>query len=172
MVCPSAVTHPTGPSATPLPALRIPHVARAESGMNGAARKGCQKSPRTAFSLPLSLPAETGAYKSEEGKLRIFIDVMRKAPGHVATIVFVAISIAVALTAAAVVASLVGRVERLESDLGTAQAKIVELSASLSRLSTNVDTADRSIKSLRSDLDHPRVRPLASTLDATVRPPQ
>jgi hypothetical protein len=104
--------------------------------------------------------------------VRIFIAWLGRAPGRVATIVFVAISVAVVLTAAAVVASLAGRVGRLESDLGTAQAKIVGLTASLSRLSANVDTADRSIKSLRSDLDHPRVRPLTSTLDGAAHSPQ
>jgi predicted PurR-regulated permease PerM len=104
--------------------------------------------------------------------VRIFIASLGRTTGRVATIVFVAISVVVVLSAAAVVASLVGRVERLESDLGTAQTKIVQLTASLSRLSANVDTADRSIKSLRSDLDHPRVRPLTSTLDVAARPPQ
>jgi hypothetical protein len=104
--------------------------------------------------------------------VRIFIASLERVPGRVATIVFVAISVVVVLSAAAVVASLVGRVERLESDLGTAQAKIVGLTASRSRLSANVDTADRSIKSLRSDLDHPRVRLLTSALDGAARPPQ
>jgi hypothetical protein len=109
-------------------------------------------------------PART---KFGEGELPIFIDVMGRVPSRVAIIVF----IAAALTGAVVVAGLAGRVEKLESDLGTAQAKIVELTASLSRLSANVDAADRSIKSLRSDLDHPRVRPLASIPDAAARPP-
>ena len=108
--------------------------------MNGAARKSCQKSPRTALSLPLSRPVETGADKFGEGELRIFIDVLGKKPGRVATIVFVAISVVLAVTAA----SLAGRVERLESEL----------------------------KLLKSDLDHPRVRPLASTLGEAARPPK
>ena len=64
------------------------------------------------------------------------------------------------------ISSLIGRVAKLESDLGKAQARIVELAASQSRLSASIDVADRSIKSLKSDLDHPRVRPLASILDA------
>lgn len=64
-----------------------------------------------------------------------FLGRLRRAPGIVAMIV--AISSAAALTAAVVVSSLVVRIEKLESDL----------------------------KSLRSDLDHPRVRPLASILN-------
>jgi len=80
-------------------------------------------------------------------------------------IVVVALSATAALTAAVAVSSLVARIEKLESDLGRAQTKLVELTASQSRLSASVDTADRSIKSLRSDLDHPRVRPLASILN-------
>jgi len=94
-----------------------------------------------------------------------FLGTLRKASGKVAVIIAVAISATAALTAAVVVSSLVARIEKLESDLGRAQTKLVELTASQSRLSASVDTADRSIKSLRSDLDHPRVRPLASILN-------
>jgi hypothetical protein len=54
-----------------------------------------------------------------------------------ATIVAIAILIVAALGGAVVVSSLIGRIEKLESDL----------------------------KSLRSDLDHPRVQPLASIVD-------
>ena len=91
-----------------------------------------------------------------------FLGTLRKAPANVAMIIAVAASTAAALTAAVAASSLVSRVEKLESDLGRAQSKLVELTASQSRLSASIDTADRSIKSLRSDLDHPRVRPLAS----------
>jgi hypothetical protein len=80
-----------------------------------------------------------------------------------ATIVAIAILIVAALGGAVVVSSLIGRIEKLESDLGKAQAGIVALAASQSKLSASIDMADRGIKSLRSDLDHPRVRPLAST---------
>jgi hypothetical protein len=59
------------------------------------------------------------------------------------------VSITAALTAAVVVSSRIARVAKLESDLGTAQAKIVELTASHSRLSASIDTANRSIMSLR-----------------------
>jgi hypothetical protein len=104
--------------------------------------------------------------------LGIFIDVTRRTPGRVVTIMSVAISMAVVLAAGVTVTSLIGRVERLESDLGTARLKIDELTASLSRLSANVDTAGRSIRSLRADFDHPRVRPLASIHDQAARPPQ
>jgi len=94
-----------------------------------------------------------------------FLGRLRSTPGKVAMIVVVALSATAALTAAVAVSSLVARIEKLESDLGRAQTKLVELTASQSRLSASVDTADRSIKSLRSDLDHPRVRPLASILN-------
>ncbi|HEV7982837.1 MAG TPA: hypothetical protein VGP86_08065 [Xanthobacteraceae bacterium] len=94
--------------------------------------------------------------------MQSFLGTLRKAPGYVALIIAVAMSTTAALTAAIVVSSLVGRVEKLESDLARAQTKLVELTAAQSRLNASIDTADRSIKSLRSDLDHPRVRPLAS----------
>jgi len=55
----------------------------------------------------------------------------------IATIIAVATFIVVALSGAVVISRLISRVEKLESDLGP----------------------------LRSDLDHPRVRPLASILD-------
>ncbi len=41
------------------------------------------------------------------------------------------------------ISSLIGRVEKLESDLGKAQARIVELAASESRLGASIDAADR-----------------------------
>ena len=94
-----------------------------------------------------------------------FLAMLTRASG-VATIIALATLIVVALGGAVVISSLIGRVEKLESDLGKAQARIVELAASQSKLSASIDMADRSIKSLRSDLDHPRVRPLASILDA------
>jgi septal ring factor EnvC (AmiA/AmiB activator) len=95
-----------------------------------------------------------------------FIGTPGKAPG---TIIAIAASIAAALTAVVLVSSLIARIEKLETDLQTAQAKIVELTASQSRLSTSIDTANRSIKSLRSDFD-PQVRPLASIIDPGSRP--
>ena len=84
---------------------------------------------------------------------------------RVATIFALTMLVIAALSGGVVISSLIGRVEKLESDLGRAQARIVELAASQSRLSLSIDAADRSIKSLRSDLDHPRLRPLASILD-------
>jgi len=57
---------------------------------------------------------------------------------RVATIIALATLIVVGLGGAVAISSLIGRVEKLESE----------------------------IKSLRSDLDHPRVRPLASIVDA------
>jgi hypothetical protein len=67
-----------------------------------------------------------------------FLAMLTRAPG-VAAIIAVA-TLIVALGGVVVISSLIGRVEKLESDL----------------------------KSLRSDLDHPRVRPLASILDGGV----
>ena len=84
---------------------------------------------------------------------------------RVATIFALTMLVIAALSGGVVISSLIGRVEKLESDLVRAQARIVELAASQSRLSASIDAADRSIKSLRSDLDHPRLRPLASILD-------
>jgi len=84
---------------------------------------------------------------------------------RVSTIFVLTMLAIAALSGGVVISSLIGRVEKLESDLGRAQARIVELAASQSRLSVSIDAADRSIKSLRSDLDHPRLRPLASILD-------
>jgi hypothetical protein len=84
------------------------------------------------------------------------------------TTIFALTTLVVAVLSAAVaISSLIGRVEKLELDLGRAQARIVELAASQSKLSAGIDAADRSIKSLRSDLDHPRPRidPLASILN-------
>jgi septal ring factor EnvC (AmiA/AmiB activator) len=85
-----------------------------------------------------------------------------KRPSGVATL----IALTAALSGAVVISSQIGRVEKLETDLGRAQAMITELAASQSRLNASMDAADRSIKSLRSDLDRPRVQPLASILDA------
>jgi hypothetical protein len=65
-----------------------------------------------------------------------FLAMLTRASG-VATSVAPATLIVVALGGAVVISSLIGRVEKLESDL----------------------------KLLRSDLDHPRVQPLASILD-------
>jgi prefoldin subunit 5 len=101
--------------------------------------------------------------------MRNFIGTLGRASGNLAAIIAIAASIAAALTVAVVVSGLIDRVEKLESDVGTAQAKIAELTKSQTRLSASIDTADRSIKSLRSDLDHPRVRPLASILDTAAR---
>jgi hypothetical protein len=101
--------------------------------------------------------------------MRNFIGTPGKAAGNVATVIAIAVSIAAVLTAAVVVSSLTVRVARLESDLRTAQAKIVEFTASQSTLSASIDTASRSVKSLRLDLDHPQVRPLASIVDAGAR---
>jgi hypothetical protein len=105
-------------------------------------------------------------------EMQSFLGTLRKAPGYVALIIAVAMSTTAALTAAIVVSSLVGRVEKLESDLARTQTKLVELTAAQSRLSASIDTADRSIKSLRSDLDHPRVRPLASIANSGPFPRQ
>jgi mannitol-specific phosphotransferase system IIBC component len=113
-------------------------------------------------------PAAELAATKKGGEMSNFIGRPGKAPG---TMIAIAASIATALTAAVVVSSLIARVEKLESDLRTAQANIVELTASQSRLSASIDTANRSIKSLRSDFD-PQVRPLASILDAGARPGQ
>jgi hypothetical protein len=72
-----------------------------------------------------------------------FLAMLTRASG-VAAIIAVATLLVVALGGAVVISSLIGRVEKLESELG----------------------------SLRSDLDHPRVRPLASILEggAGLRP--
>jgi septal ring factor EnvC (AmiA/AmiB activator) len=116
------------------------------------------------------LPVERATAKRGQEEMSDFTGTPGKAPGS-AAIIAIAASIAAALTAAVVVSSLIARVGKLESDLQTAQAKIVELTASQSSLSASIDTANRSIKSLKSDFD-PRVRPLASMLDAGARPGQ
>ena len=72
--------------------------------------------------------------------MRNFVATPGRAPGNVATTIAIAASIAAALTIAVFVTGLVDRVAKLESDL----------------------------KSLRSDLDRPRVRPLASIPDTGV----
>ena len=64
--------------------------------------------------------------------MRNFLAMLTRASG-----VALATLIVVALGGAVVISSLIGRIEKLESDLA----------------------------SLRSDLDHPRVRPLASIVD-------
>ena len=110
------------------------------------------------------LPAEPATAKRAREMFN-FIGARGNTPG---TIIPIAAFIAAGLTAAVVVSTLIARVEKLETDLQTAQAKIVELTASQSRLSASIDTANRSIKSLRSDFD-PQVRPLASILDAGAR---
>jgi predicted PurR-regulated permease PerM len=94
-----------------------------------------------------------------------FLAALRRSSG-VATLIALTTLVIAVLSGAVVISSLIGRVERLESDLGKAQARITELAASQSRLNASMDAADRSIRSLRSDLDHPRVQPLASILDA------
>jgi hypothetical protein len=80
----------------------------------------------------------------KEREMRNFFGTLGEKSGNVATITTVATSIAAALTVTVVVSSLIARVEKLESDL----------------------------VSLRSDLDHPRVRPLASIPDAWAHPRQ
>jgi hypothetical protein len=65
-----------------------------------------------------------------------FLALLTRASGA-GTMTVLATSIVVALGGAVVISSLVGRIEKLEAE----------------------------IKSLRSDLDHPRIRPLASILD-------
>jgi predicted PurR-regulated permease PerM len=94
-----------------------------------------------------------------------FLAMLRRSSG-VATLIAVTTLVIAALSGAVVISSLIGRVGKLESDLGRAQARITELAASQSRLNASIDAAARSIKSLRSDLDRPRVQPLASILDA------
>ena len=84
---------------------------------------------------------------------------------RVATIFALITLIIAALSGGVVISGLIDRIEKLESELGRAQARIVELAAPQSKLSASIDAVDRSIKSLRSDLDHPRLRPLASILD-------
>jgi hypothetical protein len=76
--------------------------------------------------------------------MRNFVATPGRAPGKVAATIAIAASIAAALTIAVVVSGLVSRVEKLESELGA----------------------------LRSDLDRPRARPLASILDTAPRPRQ
>jgi hypothetical protein len=94
-----------------------------------------------------------------------FLAALRRSSG-VATLIALTTLVIAALSGAVVISGLIGRVEKLESDLGRSQARITELAASQSRLTASMDAVDRSIKSLRSDLDRPRVQPLASILDA------
>jgi hypothetical protein len=100
--------------------------------------------------------------------MRGFAGTLGKAPGHVAAIIAVTTFIAATL-AGVLVSSQVDRVARLESDLGRAQAKIAELTASASQLGARIDAADRTIRSLKTDFDHPQVRPLAAIPDAGAR---
>jgi hypothetical protein len=97
--------------------------------------------------------------------MRDFLAALRRSSG-VATLIALTTLVSAVLSGAVVISSLIGRVEKLELDLGKAQARITELAASQSRLNASMDAADRSIKSLRSDLDRPRVQPLASIVDA------
>jgi hypothetical protein len=76
--------------------------------------------------------------------MRNFVATLGRAPGNVAATIAIVASIAAALTIAVVVSGLVSRVQKLESELGA----------------------------LRSDLDRPRPRPLASILDTAPRPRQ
>jgi hypothetical protein len=94
-----------------------------------------------------------------------FLAALRRSSG-VATLIALTTLVLAVLGGAVVISSLIGRIEKLELDLGKAQARITELAASQSKLSTSIYAADQSIKSLRSDLDHPRLQPLASTLNA------
>jgi hypothetical protein len=88
--------------------------------------------------------------------------ILGRAWHNVAAIIAVATFVVIALSGVIVISGLTARVEKLEADLTKTHATIVELTASQSRLSASVDMADRSIKALRSDLDHPQPRPLAS----------
>jgi len=72
--------------------------------------------------------------------MRNFLSTLGETRGIIFTIIVVATSIAAALTAEVTVSHLVGRVEKLESDLGAARAKIAALTASQSKLSTSIDT--------------------------------
>jgi len=97
-----------------------------------------------------------------------FLASLRRSAG-VATLIALTTLVIAVVSGVVVISGLISRVEKLESDVGRAQARIVELTASESRLNASVDAADRSIKSLRSDFDHPRPRPLASVLNAGPR---
>jgi type II secretory pathway component PulK len=97
--------------------------------------------------------------------MRNFLATLRRSSGIATLIALTTLAIAV-VSGAVLISSLISRVEKLELDLGRSQARIVELAASQSRLSAGIDAADQSIKSLRSYVDHPRLQPLASILDA------
>jgi hypothetical protein len=86
-------------------------------------------------------PPTVGDRKNGEKNMRNVVGMLRKTLGNVAAITAITTSVATVVTAAVVVSGLIGRVEKLESDL----------------------------KLLRSDLEHPQVRPLASILDAGPR---
>jgi hypothetical protein len=96
--------------------------------------------------------------------MRDFVATLKR-PSGVATLIALTTLVIAVPSGAVVISSLIGRVEKLEADLGRAQARMTELTSSQSRLKSSMDAADRSIKSLRSDLDRPRVQPLASVLD-------
>jgi cell division protein FtsB len=89
--------------------------------------------------------------------------ILGRARHNIATIIAIATFVVIALSGVVVISGLIARVKKLEADLTKTHATIAELTASQSRLSARVDMADRSIKSLRSDLDHPQPRLLAST---------
>jgi hypothetical protein len=101
--------------------------------MTAFGKTGTQRFDAKRVNLPISVLIQM---RAENGRreMQSFLGRLQKAPGHVAMFIAVAISTAAALTAVIAVSSMVGRVEKLESDLAKA----------------------------RSDLDHPRVRPLAS----------
>ena len=101
-----------------------------------------------------------------------FLAVLGRARGGIAAIIAVATFVVIALSGVVVISGLTARIEKLESDHVKMQARIVELAASQSRLRQSIDAADRSIKSLRSDFDSPRVQPLASILDSRSLTPE
>lgn len=80
--------------------------------------------------------ASTWTKGAERRQMYNFLAALRR-PSGVTTITALATLVIAVLSGAVVISSLIGRVEKLESDLGA----------------------------LRSDLDHPRVKPLASILD-------
>lgn len=125
--------------------------------MSGGLMLATERRPQRSITRSLTGPQ----IEAEKTDAQFFLATLRR----VATIFALTMLVIAALSGGVVISSLIGRVEKLESDLGRAQARIVELAASQSRLSASIDSADRSIKSLRSDLDHPRLWPLASILD-------
>ncbi len=73
--------------------------------------------------------------------MRNFFGTLGTAAGNLPAIVAIAVSATIALTGVVLVSSLTNRIQKLEADFGA----------------------------LRSDLEHPRVKPLASLPDALVR---